>query len=261
MSPHPPSTLTTSARVASTLDAPDSFSPYTLAEDKDVDLDAQGHNFAPSRPKDYPDRRQPQSSVYRSISWILGFKEKYSLVNCFIFGGALVGFCLARSITMNPSHTPKLLVPGEWFWFSQPMYKANFFIHVYLTTIGGIGAILQFIPAIRRTRVALHRINGYGVLGTLIVGNIGGSIIARRSFGGELNVQSAYYILGIMVVFSGLQGYYYVKKDTRHHRKWMLRMVVYFAAAITARLIMLAAREIITIIGTYYSVGAVLHVH
>ncbi|KAJ6617914.1 hypothetical protein B0H10DRAFT_1796232 [Mycena sp. CBHHK59/15] len=95
---------------------------------------------------------------------------------------------------------------------------------------------------------------GYGVLGTLIVGNICGSIIARRSFGGELNVQSAYYILGIMVVFSGLLGYYYVKKDTRQHRKWMLRMVVYFAVAITARLIMLAAREIISIIGTYYSI-------
>jgi hypothetical protein len=61
------------------------------------------------------------------------------------------------------------------------------------------------------------------VLFTLIVGNISGSIIARRSFGGELNVQSAYYILGIMIVFSGFMGFYYVKRDTRQHRKWMLR--------------------------------------
>jgi hypothetical protein len=30
-------------------------------------------------------------------------------------------------------------------------------------------------------------------------------------------------------------------------------MVTYFSAIITARLIMLAAREIITIVGTYYS--------
>ncbi|KAJ6617915.1 hypothetical protein B0H10DRAFT_1796384 [Mycena sp. CBHHK59/15] len=156
MSSHPPSTPTTSARVASTLYAPDSFSPYTLAEDKDV----QGHDFPPSRPQNYPEQRQPRSSVYRSLSWILGFKEKYSLVNCIIFGGALVGFCLARSITMNPSRTANQLVPGEWFWFNQPMYKANFFIHVYLTTIGGIFAILQFLPAIRRTWVLLHRLNG-----------------------------------------------------------------------------------------------------
>ncbi|KAJ7629390.1 hypothetical protein DFH06DRAFT_1272749 [Mycena polygramma] len=102
--------------------------------------------------------------------------------------------------------------------------------------------------------VILHRLNGYGVAFCLIVGNICGSIIARRSIGGELNVQSGYYILGIMVVFSGLLGLYNVKRDTRRHRKWMLRMVVYFAAVISSRLIMLAAREIITIIGTYYSI-------
>lgn len=112
---------------------------------------------------------------------------------------------------------------------------------------------------------------GYGVLFCLVPGNIVGAISARRSFGGELNVQSAYYILAIMILYSGLLGIYNVKKDTRRHRKWMLRtssllsmgvhlikptqgMVVYFAAAITARLIMLAARQIITVVGTYYSV-------
>lgn len=57
----------------------------------------------------------------------------------------------------------------------------------------------------------------------LIPGNICGSIIARRSFGGEINVQSAFYILGIMTVFAGLMGLYYVKRETRKHRKWMLR--------------------------------------
>ncbi|KAJ7262792.1 hypothetical protein B0H12DRAFT_308910 [Mycena haematopus] len=106
----------------------------------------------------------------------------------------------------------------------------------------------------RRRAVILHRLNGYGVLFCLIVGNICGSIVARRSFGGELNVQSAYYILGLMVVYAGLLGAYNVKKDTRQHRKWMLRMVTYFATVITARVIMLAARQIISTIGTYYSI-------
>ncbi|KAJ7159836.1 hypothetical protein C8R43DRAFT_1124205 [Mycena crocata] len=242
------SSPTTSSRIPSALYGPDSFSPY-IEEEKRLE--------APETPRLDPlnsKRRQPRGSVYRSISWILGFREKYSLLNCFIWGGALVGFCLARSITMNPGRAPDLLIPGEWFWFQQPMYKINLFIHIYLTTIGGIGALLQFIPAMRRRKMILHRLNGYGVLTCLILGNICGSIIARRSFGGELNVQSAYYILGIMVVFSGLMGIYNVKKDTRRHRKWMLRMVVYFAVAITARLIMLASREIISQIGTYYSI-------
>ncbi|KAJ6602489.1 hypothetical protein DFH09DRAFT_899752 [Mycena vulgaris] len=97
-------------------------------------------------------------------------------------------------------------------------------------------------------------LSGYGVLFCLIVGNICGSIVARRSFGGELNVQSAYYILGIMVVYAALMGIYNVKKDTRRHRRWMLRMVVYFATAISARVIMAAAAQIVSDIGTYYSI-------
>ncbi|KIK51614.1 hypothetical protein GYMLUDRAFT_181213 [Collybiopsis luxurians FD-317 M1] len=129
---------------------------------------------------------------------------------------------------------------------------------------------LQFLPAIRRVRlllklcfaallivfqksVLLHRLNGYTCLALLIVGNISGGIISRRSFGGEINAQSAYYILAIMLIFSGLMGYYQVKRDTRKHRKWMLRSVVYFSVIISARLIMLAARLIVTEIGTYYS--------
>jgi len=154
----------------------------------------------------------------------------------------------------HPARIASLLVPGEWFWFQRPLYKYNLFIHIYLTTLGGIGAPLQFLPAMRRRYVTLHRLNGYGVLFCLIVGNICGSIIARRSFGGELNVQSAYYILGIMVVFSGIVGIYNVKRDTRRHRKWMLRMVVYFAAVISARLIMLASAQVVTELGSYFSV-------
>jgi len=239
-----------STRIASTLYPQDSFNPYIAEEEPEKPLGAEI-----SRPEIFSQR--PHSGAlnfYRSISWILGFRDKYSLLNCFVWGGALVGYCLARSVTMNPGKIAGLLVPGEYFWFIAPMYKINLFIHIYLTTLGGLFAVLQFLPAIRRRAVILHRLNGYGVLFCLIVGNICGSIVARRSFGGELNVQSAYYILGIMVVFAGLMGIYNVKKDTRRHRKWMLRMVVYFAVVITARVIMLAAREIITIIGTYYSI-------
>ncbi|KAJ7471828.1 hypothetical protein FB451DRAFT_308783 [Mycena latifolia] len=233
-----------STRITSTLYPEGSFSPYALEDDKRLE--------APPRPEVHPERTQ-RGSIYRSISWILGFRDKYSLINCFVWGGALVGFCLARSITMNPGRIANLLVPGEWFWFREPMYKINLFIHIYLTTIGGIGALFQFFPAIRRRFVFIHRSNGYGVLFCLVVGNICGSIVARRSFGGELNVQSAYYILGIMVVFAALMGIYNVKKDTRRHRKWMLRMVVYFATAISARVIMAAASKIVSDIGTYYS--------
>ncbi|KAJ7742732.1 hypothetical protein DFH07DRAFT_980001, partial [Mycena maculata] len=70
------------------------------------------------------------------------------------WGGAMVGYCLARSVTMNPQIS-MVLAPGEWFWFQQPLYKYNLFIRIYLTTIGGIFALLQFLPAIRRVIIFL----------------------------------------------------------------------------------------------------------
>ncbi|KAK7046116.1 hypothetical protein VNI00_007119 [Paramarasmius palmivorus] len=143
--------------------------------------------------------------------------------------------------------------PGEFFWFELPLYRINYIIHIYLTTIGGILAGLQFLPAIRRKYVRLHRLNGYTVLITLIVGNVSGGIISRRAFGGEINSQASYYLLAIMTIIPLIIGFFNVKRNTRLHRKWMLRGVVYFSVVITGRLAALAARKIVSEIGSYYS--------
>lgn len=41
-------------------------------------------------------------------------------------------------------------------------------------------------------------------------------------FGGELNVQLSFYTLSFLILFSALSGIMNVKQ-TRKHRKWMLR--------------------------------------
>ncbi|KAF7365774.1 hypothetical protein MVEN_00451400 [Mycena venus] len=247
MPSHPPST-----GITITLSAEDSYPPYMVEEDTDK---ARAATETPGLDK-HSERRQPcVLTFYRSISWMLGFRDKYSLLNCIVWGGALVGFCLARTITMNPGRIPHLLIPGEWFWLSQPIYKPNLFIHIYFAIFGGIGALFQFLPVIRRRKVILHRINGYAVLFCIIVAVTCGSIVARRSFGGEVNSQSSYYIQAILIICAALMGIYNVKRDTRRHRKWMLRMVVYFASVLTARLIALPARAIMSIIGTFYTVS------
>jgi hypothetical protein len=93
-----------------------------------------------------------------------------------------------------------------------------------------------------------------------------------RRFGGELNVQSSFYLLGLMIVFSLTMGITHVKQ-TRKHRKWMLRelfhpksrhifsyrvliqgSVTYTSVPVTARLAAITSRHIISRIGTYYSV-------
>ncbi|KAJ7278011.1 hypothetical protein C8J57DRAFT_1308393 [Mycena rebaudengoi] len=193
MSSHPPSTGMTIA-----LSTEDSYLPYMVEEDTNK---ARAASEPPGLDK-HSEKRQPRLlTFYRSISWILGFRDKYSLLNCFVWGGALVGICLARTITLNPGRTPHLLIPGEWFWLSQSIYKPNLFIHIYFATL------------------IFHRINGYAVLFCLIVAVTCGSNVARRAFGGEVNSQSAYYIQAMMIIYAALMGIYNVKKDTWRHRK------------------------------------------
>ncbi|KAK0451324.1 uncharacterized protein EV420DRAFT_1274136, partial [Desarmillaria tabescens] len=98
------------------------------------------------------------------------------------------------------------------------------------------------------------RYSGYFVLILLIPSNVTGAIIGYRAFGGEINSQSMYYTLGILSAGCLILGWFNVKKNTREHRKWMIRGVVIFSVAITARLITLAARQIVTDIGNYHSV-------
>ncbi|KAK0186322.1 hypothetical protein F5146DRAFT_936235 [Armillaria mellea] len=196
----------------------------------------------------------PGRAVYRTISSIVGFKERFSLLVFIIFAGALIGFSLYGARTMNFALMEKYAPPGQWFWFNQKTFKANYAIHIYTAVMGGIFSVFQFFPAIRRRAVIVHRLNGYFVLILLIPSNVCGAIIGYRAFGGEINAQSMYYTLGILSSGCLIIGLSNVKKNTREHRKWMLRGVVMFSVVITTRLIALAAREIVTDIGNYHSV-------
>ncbi|KAG8881630.1 hypothetical protein FRB97_009319 [Tulasnella sp. 331] len=208
------------------------------------------------------DRPQPSSvasghgnlfmNIYWTASAILGFKERQSLLLCFVFGGALIGFCLARAEMMNPTNLMNLTVPGEWFWYRQTLYKPAIILHIYCTIIAGFFAVFQFLPAIRRRKMILHRMNGYLVIIILIIGIISGSVVGRRAFGGAPSTQAAFYTDGILIVFSVIKGYVSVR-ETRKHRRWMLRAVTYTSAPITARIILVISRQIITNIGSYYS--------
>ncbi|PBK89724.1 hypothetical protein ARMGADRAFT_935385 [Armillaria gallica] len=202
----------------------------------------------------------PGGAAYRTVSGILGFKEQQSLLLYFIFGGALLGYCLFHAPMMNMKTMERLTVPGEWFWLSKNGFKVAYPMHVYLSIIGGIFVLLQFIPAIRRRAVLLHRINGYFVLLCLIPANVCGSITGYRSFGGEINAQSAYYTLGISIIFCFCAGLFNVKSNTREHRRWMIRGVVIFSCAITTRIIVVIARLIVTDIGTYHAARPLISV-
>ncbi|QRV87523.1 hypothetical protein RhiJN_15541 [Ceratobasidium sp. AG-Ba] len=177
--------------------------------------------------------------VYSWVSSNLGFKERFSLSFFILFGGALFGFCMSRLLMLAPSNVVTKTVPGE----------SNLVRDDHLSDI----ALPQFIPAIRRRKIILHRINGYIVFFTLIPGSVAGSIVARRAFGGDLNSEAAYYTLGFMIGPAGMLGIYFARVNVALHREWMLRTMSYSGSVITARIITLMARAIISAIGTYYA--------
>ncbi|KAK7452783.1 hypothetical protein VKT23_012186 [Stygiomarasmius scandens] len=57
-----------------------------------------------------------------------------------------------------------------------------------------------------------------------------------------------------MLSFSLLMGLLNVKRDTRAHRRWMLRGVVYFSVVILTKVLSIISRSIITRIGGFYSI-------
>ncbi|KIY66422.1 hypothetical protein CYLTODRAFT_355018, partial [Cylindrobasidium torrendii FP15055 ss-10] len=100
----------------------------------------------------------------------------------------------------------------------------------------------------------IFHLPGYLCLLLLIIANITGGIVGFKSFGGEINVQSCYYSLAVGGTLCFFVGYGYARVNTREHRRWMIRGVNLFATVITAALIGLAARPIVTHIGTYFSI-------
>ena len=53
-------------------------------------------------------------------------------------------------------------------------------------------------------------------------------VVILIRFGGDLNVQSSFYMVGILIVFSALMGITNAKRSTTKHRKWMLRELCVF---------------------------------
>ncbi|KIY66415.1 hypothetical protein CYLTODRAFT_355026 [Cylindrobasidium torrendii FP15055 ss-10] len=102
----------------------------------------------------------PGMGVYRTLSGMLGFRESQSLALAFICGGALVGFCLFHAQMLSQSGMERLTTPGGFYTLGKNMFHTTYSIHIILSVVGGILVIPQFIPAVRRRMMNVHRLNG-----------------------------------------------------------------------------------------------------
>ncbi|KAH7339057.1 hypothetical protein B0J17DRAFT_400691 [Rhizoctonia solani] len=63
--------------------------------------------------------------------WMLGFEKRSSLGLFVFFGGAMLGYSLAKSPSMSFKELLERFVPGEGYWFEQSFWKINIMIHIF----------------------------------------------------------------------------------------------------------------------------------
>lgn len=116
-------------------------------------------------------------------------------------------------------------LPGECYWYKKSLFaEIGIRIHLYGVLPAGILAVFQFIPAIRRKSITFHRVAGYISNVLVLIGTIGGFMIAGHSVGGGADIQVAVWFLGIVVIIQlGLAMWNIKKLQIDQHRAWMLR--------------------------------------
>ena len=166
----------------------------------------------------------------------IGFTKAYNLVLFLLFGGALMGFTLARFMYMDvdnvfcgPGFSPtRRASPGECYHYRSGLYRAAMLLHLACFLPAGFLVVFQFVPAIRRRWILAHRINGYLVLLLSIPGTVGALIVTRRAFGGGVDVQTGFGMIAFMFMVAIVSAYVSIKRlRIDRHRAWMLRAWFY----------------------------------
>lgn len=233
------------------------------------------HRVSPSHASTSQDAATPKRSVWQRVYRHMGFQKGYNFTLCqssisrllipiiltqlvIIFAGAITGFSLARLSYLNISGSAstgyaKGAAPGEWYWYSQGIYRIGITIHLATILPAGLLMVWQFIPIIHHRFLMFHRINGYLVVSLVIISNVGAIMIARRAFGGSLSTQAGVGVLVIISTISIALAYYNIKRlQIDQHRAWMLRAMFYLGTIITLRIVMILS-AIISSQMSYYA--------
>ncbi|RYC64664.1 hypothetical protein CHU98_g1566 [Xylaria longipes] len=192
----------------------------------------------------------------------IGFSKGYNFILWFIFVGGLFRFALSRleyldfwGVFCNPNPARGAgALPGECFYFTKPgRYQIGIILHLATILPGSILACLQFVPVIRRKVILVHRINGYLVIVLAILGTAGALMIARRSAGGGVEVQTLVGLLAILFIGSLVIATVNIRRlQIEQHRAWMIRAWSYGGIIITLRIGLFIGALVISSIGGHY---------
>ena len=117
----------------------------------------------------------------------------------------MLEFFCARVSYMNAdgnasSSSKNSAAPGEWYKYRDGHYRIGIILHLVTCLPAFFLAVWPFVTVIRRKASLFHRLNGYAVIILVMLSNTGALMVARRVFGGGLDVQSAVGTLAILTI-------------------------------------------------------------
>ncbi|KAK2736346.1 hypothetical protein FQN57_000796 [Myotisia sp. PD_48] len=189
----------------------------------------------------------------------LGFEQRYNALLFFWLSLPLLLFAASQGLQLLFFAPDGILVPvsapGELYWFHSGFRRVGIRLHLAAVIPFSFLAIVQFVPAIRRKYMRLHRVNGYVVLALLVLANIGAVMVTDHAFGSTVDMQIVSLLLAFISLTSGLIGYYNIKRlQLEQHRAWMLRMTFYMFTVVSVRPVMFLFTMGISLLGKYHNV-------
>lgn len=111
------------------------------------------------------------------------------------------------------------------------------YVHVFGSMVALLLGPLQFWPALRASRPALHRWSGRLYLGVGVgLGGLAGLMLAPQATGG-LGAKLGFACLAIAWLYTGVHALGAAQsRDCAAHRRWMIRNFALSFAAVTLRL-------------------------
>ncbi|KAL6857746.1 hypothetical protein ACO1O0_005188 [Amphichorda felina] len=192
--------------------------------------------------------RSTISTMLRAVYQPIGFTKAYNFSMWFIFGGALVGFILARLQFLDidgrfcprvPASDGSTGMPAACYWVVHFVrYRVGMLLHLAASLPAGLIAVFQFVPGIRHHFILYHRIAGYVAITLAVVGNIGACMLADTAMGGALPLQALTGLVTLLTAASlGLAVYNIRRAQLDGHRAWMLRSWAIMGFIVTLRII------------------------
>ncbi|KAK4667874.1 uncharacterized protein QC764_703920 [Podospora pseudoanserina] len=200
--------------------------------------------------------KEKVADAARTIYNPLGFKKFYNFVLFFIFGGALLGFTLARFQYLSFDHG--LCPEGGgtldcYYYTPGSLDKIGIQIHLSAILPASFLAVFQFVPIIRYKLLLFHRVSGYLIVLLSAISTAGALMLVRNAQGGPMEIQLAIGVISFMFIVSiGLAIYNIKRLQIEQHRAWMLRAWSYAGSVVTMRLVMMAIAHVLS---TYEHLG------